>query len=899
MGTSSSKDVPIIFGDFLEYLRRQGFVIGVEHYLRLHRVLNLIETGSTPSDLKTFICPIFATSKAEQEQFYQAFDSFFTIFHTTVTQPDLNESAGSAVVTDARQAKPLVARKWPYAVAATVVLAIIFLIAAYTTRERTTPESQPAVAEQHDAPVANTQEQNDEPRQRPLPGGGGGQAGEGDRRRDPTRVDEPKPADTAVAPEPEQPDVAPPAIVKKSFYQRYKSAIRAGAVLAPLIIFLFYEWYRFNRRNLVLQKQRGKKPPFLWPIKVKAPRARLYDPETFYTATRLMRRRQAGESQRLDLEATVSATIESLGYPSFRYKTETRQPEYLVLIDRASYRDHQAQLYSHLARALERESIFVEIYFYEGDPRLCRSGSGDGIHLEDLKHKYSGHRLLVFGSGEKMIDPITGRLADWTSTFSDWHDRALLTTEPVERWSLREITLAGQFILLPATLDGLLAVVESFDISTAADLREWLDDGVAAPPREFDESGAVEALREYLKEETFQWLCACAVYPELHWDLTLYLGSLACMPESLVREENLLKLARLPWFRAGAMPDELRWELIRELDSEKEKAIREAIIELLETTSPPEETVAADTYQLNLVVQRWLLRRDRKRKREMLRAIKNLPQSRVVRDYTILRFLESSRHSPLDLILPRRLRRIFYQNGVPAFGLKTGVRLAATISLIAVIGLILYRDVFLPAPENPVVQQKTKTHYILLDSWGASVTRSLDSQAMFISHALRSTAFSPNDRVIVRELHKDGDLTFQARDRRVIYELISKPEPSKRGNTNLASAVERALLDAKQMGTENDVLIWLITPHMDSHIGSKYQTLAGYRPVYFERDLYQRVSADNNIRAIYSFAYSSGESVLYLFYHSPTAALRNIGAIAEDVRKKTSTRSAIWVPFGE
>jgi len=83
----------------------------------------------------------------------------------------------------------------------------------------------------------------------------------------------------------------------------------------------------------------------------------------------------------------------------------------------------------------------------------------------------------------------------------------------------------------------------------------------------------VEALCKYLGEATFKWLCACAVYPELHWDLTLQLGSLVCMDQGLISETNLLRLARLPWFRSGFMSDDLRLPLIRALTQSDERVV--------------------------------------------------------------------------------------------------------------------------------------------------------------------------------------------------------------------------------------------------------------------------------------------------------------------------------------
>ncbi|HEU0143872.1 MAG TPA: hypothetical protein VFQ47_03720, partial [Nitrososphaera sp.] len=469
-----------------------------------------------------------------------------------------------------------------------------------------------------------------------------------------------------------------------SFFRNYSTALRWVTIVTPLVFFLFYELYLFKRRKLVLQKQHGKKPPLVWPIYIEAASSKPYDSELFYSAARLMRRRQADAFQQLDIGATVAATLESLGYPSFQYKLHSKPPEYLVLIDRASFRDHQAKLFDELTKALEREGLFVTRYFYNGDPRICCDETGKYcLGLAELHSQFAGHRLLLIGDGSRLLDPVTGRLAFWTSIFVEWQERALLSPRPPFQWGLFEVTLSHLFAVHPATTAGLLSLVDYFDSTVTKDLRSWKQgDSKGSSLYQPDHPYSVESLRQYLGEETFQWLCACAVYPELQWELTLYLGSLPVMEENLVREENLLRLGRLTWFQNGSIPDDARWRLIQELDRNKEMAIRIAIINLLEKNPPPKETFAAVAYQLNLVVQRWLHYRDRKRRRQMLEVMRTSPQNKILRDYTVLRHLESPAISPLNLALPHRLRRIFYRKGIPAFGLKTGVRLVIALSLV-------------------------------------------------------------------------------------------------------------------------------------------------------------------------------------------------------------------------
>ncbi|HEX5733741.1 MAG TPA: SUMF1/EgtB/PvdO family nonheme iron enzyme [Blastocatellia bacterium] len=638
----------LMFEDFLEYLRHQGFTVGVDHYLRLQHLLNKLSDSCAPSDLKTLLCPILATNKAEQEQFYHTFDTYFEVFRSPVLEINPGGTAEENLPIITLEPKPVTGHKWPYALAGTLVMILILIL--FETINVPQSKIRQVTGKNSNQPVIADVTPGDKP-----------------------------PSEVATTIRQENDTFTPTPDPQLSFYERYGDLIRIGAILAPLLFFLFYEWYRFNRRKLILQKQHGKKPPYVWPLKVEAPVFKLYDSEQFYSAARRMRRRQIGEYQRLDVDATVTATIDSLGYPRFLYKADSKYPEYLVLIDRASFRDHLAQLFNQLAKALEAESVFVSRYFYDGDPRVCRNEAGDSIHLEDLHDKHAGQRLLIFGNGHKIISPITGELGVWATTFLNWKDRALLTPESPSEWGLREITLAGQFFLLPATLDALPKVIDYFESIAIEDLRSWRENCSDALPRHFDKPELIEALRGYLGEETFQWLCACAVYPELHWDLTFYLGSLECMKAGQVKEETLLRLIRLPWFRSGAIPDDLRWSLIRELDRDKETVIRAAIIKLLEKNPPPKESVAADAYRLNLVVQRWVLRRDRKRRREMLQAMKSQPQSHVSGDYTLLRFLESASFSPLNMILPRRLRKAFYRDGIPAFGLKTSARLVVTL----------------------------------------------------------------------------------------------------------------------------------------------------------------------------------------------------------------------------
>src|SRR4051812_43634036 len=79
----------LFFGELLEHLRQHGFAIGLDHYLRLQTLLDKIDGQCAPIDLRTLLCPIFATSRNQQEQFYRIFDSYFDLFESA---PEITET---------------------------------------------------------------------------------------------------------------------------------------------------------------------------------------------------------------------------------------------------------------------------------------------------------------------------------------------------------------------------------------------------------------------------------------------------------------------------------------------------------------------------------------------------------------------------------------------------------------------------------------------------------------------------------------------------------------------------------------------------------------------------------------------------------------------------------------
>jgi len=399
-----------------------------------------------------------------------------------------------------------------------------------------------------------------------------------------------------------------------------------------------------------------------------------------------MHSRQATASYRLDVDSSVRATAGTLGYPVLKYRPDTRVSEYLVLIDRSSAHDHQAALFMQLSEGLRDQGLHTQEYFYDRDPRTCWRGDEAPLRLVELQQKYCEHRLLILGDGDSLTDLVTGRLVDWATVFMVWADRAILTPVVTSSWGPREYALASEFIVLPAVSESLLTLAEVFGRPSARETQDPVfstdDYGASIPSSEL-----VSRIRDNMGKPLFTWLCACAIYPELHWDLTLHLASIDCMPPNLVTEANLLQLVRVPWFRVGFIPDETRYELIRGLDLEQERHIRTSIIGLLEESRADEGTFARDRQTLEIAVNRYRTSRSPKERRTARRLLRNVPATQADGTYVALRSLDSVERSPLHFLLPKQIRQAVLRGEASALGFWVTFRFVIIVAFL-VLGLM-------------------------------------------------------------------------------------------------------------------------------------------------------------------------------------------------------------------
>ncbi|MFN0201902.1 MAG: PKD domain-containing protein, partial [Bacteroidia bacterium] len=482
----------------------------------------------------------------------------------------------------------------------------------------------------------------------------------------------------------------PPSMQKLYEYLTILSiAVCVAGIILP---FLFLLFRRIRRKNLV-ETEKHIDPPYFWPIKVEV-KTNFYDQNLWNKTTTQLRKREEGEKNMLDIPQSLQATMDAGGYPTLCYKASKRPVEYLFLIDRASYKDHQAIFFQQLAEKLGKEDIYIDVYFHNHHFQyFWKTFDERPAYLEEIVARHPKHRLVIMGDGEGLVDPYTGELAEGIENLlSAWKYRALMTSVSTADWGMREVAIAKSFLVSPSNLKAFSTLAERFDRKGALALRDWIntaDDNMPNLTDEFDVKNQVEELKAYLGEDLFLWLSACACYPELHWDMTIFLGKYLsetyfpekCTPEQLylLSEENLLKLIRLPYFRVGEMNEKLRWELVHELVDDKEEKIREAIITVLDKNAPPDGTRVADKHYINLVTQRW--QKDKKNSGvEIKEEMERLLERDEIQDYVVLEKLKAQQ--PLGMKMSDKIRDIVFRQGLPLLGMKSWI--------IALAGLITF-----------------------------------------------------------------------------------------------------------------------------------------------------------------------------------------------------------------
>ena len=436
-----------------------------------------------------------------------------------------------------------------------------------------------------------------------------------------------------------------------------------GLLLASWLGFRFWQFYQENQ---YITRKLDKEEPLYTKIPVKAYVQEILPAWRFKPVTSSLRRRVQIQSNEVDVEKTIENSLRHGNWVEIAYRQQQVTPEYLVLLDRKSRLDQQARFVQEVLEHLKSEGVFVHLYEFSGDPRVCfpLGQKETPLSLGELQARHPEARLLVFSGIGDLLNPLTGQPQGWLDALTHWRERAFLTPGNVNKY-LQDVLQAQDFIVLPMSLNGLAALVPSFELgnapildhaepafSTILNERQLRWTGRDPLPAEEVERLLAE-LKTYLGEVGFYWLCACAVYPELNWELTLYLGDAlkTDTKQALLNPERFLHLARLPWFRMGYMPDWFRITLINKLTPIQEENVRYSLKELLANVFRGEDFELA--FSRNSAEGF-----DKKLDRFVKALARKSPVASSLHEYIFVKFITDPLSKKLSVQLPQALEQI-------------------------------------------------------------------------------------------------------------------------------------------------------------------------------------------------------------------------------------------------
>lgn len=630
---------PAQLADLVATLTQHGFAVGMHQTLAAARLLAQLERPVAAADLVPWLAPIFCSNPQQQRDFPAIYRQWL---HAAPAFAVPLEARSEAVLQASDTANLAASRGWSMhmllrAFSLSVAAVALLLYAAVEVVKPPAPMSE---ATSVAAPPAR----------------GTGAVAEYDTR--------------AALPEP------PPATASGV------SLLAASASL-PLLAWLLVSL----RRRGFLERHPGKQKHTA--LHVASSKIRVLSSWRLEVASlgRSLRRKVNVPTAELDVPATLASYCRH-GMVSRLYFGSRQEPEYLVLVNRAGKYDHCARIAEELVRILRDDSgVQVHLYGYRDDlrrlhhqPRQGRPAQRGVEYLERLLGRYPQARILIFSDGNELISPLNGQAVAWLPMLLQQSQPMLITPREKDRWSLREYLLhrAGlQIVALDTAGLAAMGTMLAMQVSEArmpyggmqARPPVYLCDVIAlldtmAPPAS-QVAQIISALRSDLGPRGYAWLCACAIYPEIHWGITLTMGHVLLGAMDPVREAQalprlLVMLSALPWLRHGYMPDWLRSELLDSMAPADAGLARQALAAYLATVTHGEQgQPGTDALRIGLLPRPSL-------PGDMLagaRALLRSPKKPAIReDRVYLRFM-SGKRSGLAVAAGETIAQLFYQHG--------------------------------------------------------------------------------------------------------------------------------------------------------------------------------------------------------------------------------------------
>jgi hypothetical protein len=347
-------------------------------------------------------------------------------------------------------------------------------------------------------------------------------------------------------------------------------------------------------------------------IKVQALGLESVDAPRFAGIAKQMSRRRPADGRRLNEERTIRASVAQLGFFAPIFNPRSVPTDYVFLLKRDARNDHARDRFAAIVDALRLAGVRATRYDFSHDPRVLFPG--DDWHWEQalpltlLNDRHPDARLIMVSDGVELVAPANLQPFAWLRSLNLGRDVGLLTPAVV-----REEGSAAQSLALrlgwptnQARLSGLAGLVDHFDSKSdrpsAPDpgFRSRIERPLPASilnsrtrllsDAALDSAGRetlVADLRYFLGEHGFYWLASTAIYPELRYDITIFLGlrlTEGADPNRppVFNDDRLTRLASLPWFQVGRFPDWICRLLFDSIRPEEQRQAQDEVTRMLE-----------------------------------------------------------------------------------------------------------------------------------------------------------------------------------------------------------------------------------------------------------------------------------------------------------------------------
>ena len=375
-----------------------------------------------------------------------------------------------------------------------------------------------------------------------------------------------------------------------------------------LLFSLLVWWWLFMKNKKSARKKSKAKfgHPYFWRIELpNAPSIKLC--EDVDKKVHLLRGKIPSGRNALNVPQTIRKTVKSGGFVTFQYAEESLKTEYLFLIGYKSQSDHMSKLWSEVALSLNAKDINTSVFRYNSDIRLCYSDQfPNGLSLKELYNHFSNSILVIIGEHYNFLNPFTGKLNNWLHVFENWSTRYLLTSKNYETWDNREVVLGKLFHVLPSKVSSLTWLQTNTDTDKEIKYKAKPYEHILDYNEEFTKSDVDISFTKVQKD----WIAACCLFPNLHYDLSLAIGKLVFAHHNKdFSSTEIEEVFSLSWFSVGQIPDEIRTSLIEDFEIRNQELVdktRSFIANEVKYHNPPYGSHASDWFREGILINELL-----------------------------------------------------------------------------------------------------------------------------------------------------------------------------------------------------------------------------------------------------------------------------------------------------